>query len=297
MANLHEIKRRIESTKKTEQITNAMQMVSQSKLNKTLKYTAEYQNYATHVQEIINHLVQAHLFDSGGVQTVIPMLHDRPIKKTGILVVTSDRGLVGGYNSNIFKATNELIKENKLNPSNAIIYAAGGNGANYYRKLGYTIAVDYEGMDDVPTFEQIQSIVKAVSQDYLDEKIDLLLINYNHFVNRLTNEFRSVQILPLNAGNVDTEVKTEFSYQDYEFEPDQIELLKAILPQFSESLVYGAILDAKTAEHAASSQAMTAATNNADDVIAKLDLQYNRARQSAITTEITEITAGMAALE
>lgn len=297
MTNLHEIKTRIESTKKTSQITSAMKMVSTSKLNKVLNYTTEYQNYANHVQDIIDHLIQHHLFESGEAKAVIPLLNDRPVKKTGILVVTSDRGLVGGYNSNIFKATDQFIEDNHLNPSNTLIYAAGGHGADYYRKLGYDVVIDYEGMQDVPTFEEVHTVVNTVTQDYIDEKIDRLIITYNHFVNRLTNEFKQTQILPIHEDHVDIETKTEFYESDYEFEPEEIDLLKAILPQFAQSLIYGAILDAKTAEHAASSQAMGAATDNAADVINKLSLKYNRARQSAITTEITEITAGMAALE
>ena len=297
MANLHEIKTRIESTKKTSQITSAMKMVSSSKLNKVLNYTTQYQNYASHVQEIIDHLVQHHLFESGEAKAAIPLLNQRLVKTTGILVVTSDRGLVGGYNSNIFKATDTFIEENKLNPSNTLIYAAGGHGADYYQKKGFTIEIDYEGMQDVPTFDEVQEIVNTVTQDYIDEKIDKLVITYNHFVNRLTNEFKQTQILPIHQDHVDTETKTEFQDAGYEFEPGEIDLLKAILPQFAQSLIYGAILDAKTAEHAASSQAMGSATDNASDVINNLSLRYNRARQSAITTEITEITAGMAALE
>ncbi|MFT9333739.1 MAG: F0F1 ATP synthase subunit gamma [Leuconostoc mesenteroides] len=302
MASLQDIQRRISSTKKTRQITSAMQMVSTAKLSQIQKYSAGYGSYAARLEAVVEHLVSAHLFDNADADH-IPLIAQRPIKKTGILVVTSDRGLVGSYNANVIKRTNVLMQNLNLDTSNTTILAVGGNGADFYKKRGFEVILEHRGVSDVPTFNEIRSVVKTVTSLYENEVFDALHVVYNHFVNRLTSEYRDVQLLPLtgdtlNAMGGTEEQKAELNVQaTYEIEPDTTAVLNVVLPQFAQSLVYEAVLDAKTAEHAASSTAMKGATDNAKDLIGRLELQFNRARQAAITTEITEITGGMAALE
>ena len=163
--------------------------------------------------------------------------------------------------------------------------------------------LEHRGVSDIPSFNEIRSVVRTVTSLYETEVFDALHVVYNHFVNRLTSEYRDVQLLPLTGDTLDAmggtdAAKAELDVQSaYEIEPDTTAVLNVVLPQFAQSLVYEAVLDAKTAEHAASSTAMKSATDNAKDLISGLELQFNRARQAAITTEITEITGGMAALE
>lgn len=302
MASLQDIQRRISSTKKTRQITSAMQMVSTAKLNQIQRYSAGYQAYAARLEAVVEHLVSANLFRNADAKH-IPLIAQRPIKKTGILVVTSDRGLVGSYNANIIKQTNALLARLGLDQNNTVILSVGGNGADFYKKRGFNVILEHRGVSDIPSFNEIRSVVRTVTSLYETEVFDALYVVYNHFVNRLTSEYRDVQLLPLTGDTLDAmggtdAAKAELDVQSaYEIEPDTTAVLNVVLPQFAQSLVYEAVLDAKTAEHAASSTAMKSATDNAKDLISGLELQFNRARQAAITTEITEITGGMAALE
>lgn len=297
-ASLQDIQRRIGSTKKTGQITSAMQMVSTAKLNQIQHHTAGYRVYAEKIESVVAHIAQSNVLAKSQAGSLWAV---REVTKTGILVVTSDRGLVGSYNSNVLKQTLDFIASNQLNSENTVILAVGGTGADFFKKRGYKVAYEYRGVSDVPRFNEIRTIVKAVSTMFTNEDYDRLFVAFNHYINRISNEFQVHQLFPITseslskvAENVTEATKLTASY---EMDPSPEEILAAVLPQYAESVLYGSILDAKTAEHAASSNAMSSASDNAKDVIAHLELQFNRARQAAITTEITEITGGMAALE
>lgn len=301
-----DVKRRIDSTKKTSQITTAMQMVSTAKLSQIQKHTVGYQVYAQKVESIVAHLAKSHLMNAGVAGkassdqaiSAADLLVQRPVKKTGYLVITSDRGLVGSYNSSVIKQTNDFMKEHGHDGGDdAIILAVGSTGADFYKNRPQKVGYEYRGVSDVPTFNEVREIVITVTKMYKDGEFDELYVCYNHFVNRLSNSFHVTKLLPIGGEELVNDGKHETITAEYETEPSPEVLLQEILPQYAESLVYGAILDAKTAEHAASSSAMRTASDNASDLIADLELQYNRARQSAITTEITEITGGQAALE
>lgn len=313
--SLQSVKRRINSTKKTQQITNAMQMVSTVKLNQIQKHTESYQVYAAKIRSVITHLAKSHLLESAssgtkkedGQISTLGMLQQRPVKKVGIVVITSDRGLVGSYNSTVLKETMSLINnvsqaENKQD--DIVILAIGGTGADFFKQRGFNIGYEYRGVSDVPKFKEVRPIVQTIVTMYDSQAYDKLYVCYNHFVNTLTSAFRAEQMLPVTAENVgDLENDSIAESEEgkltpaYDTEPSGDAILEVVLPQYAESLVYGAILDAKTSEHASSSTAMKSASDNADDIISSLQLQYNRARQSAITTEITEITGAQAALE
>ena len=313
--SLQSVKRRINSTKKTQQITNAMQMVSTVKLNQIQKHTKSYQVYAAKIRSVITHLAKSHLLESASSGTkkedgqinTLGMLQQRPVKKVGIVVITSDRGLVGSYNSTVLKETMSLINnvsqaENKQD--DIVILAIGGTGADFFKQRGFNIGYEYRGVSDVPKFKEVRPIVQTIVTMYDSQAYDKLYVCYNHFVNTLTSAFRAEQMLPITAENVgDLENDSIAESEEgkltpaYDTEPSRDAILEVVLPQYAESLVYGAILDAKTSEHASSSTAMKSASDNADDIISSLQLQYNRARQSAITTEITEITGAQAALE
>lgn len=291
--SISDVQHRIASTKNTRQITTAMQMVQSSKLNQIQKAAVGYQDYAAKVKAVVMHLAKSHLLDdsSSDLQSTR--------KKAAYLVITSDRGMVGSYNSNVIRETNEFITSHS-GDDDYLILAVGGTGADFYKKRGDNVAYEYRGVSDVPTFNEVREIVKTVTSMYDSGVFNELYVCYNHFVNRIVSRFRGEKMLPVDSetlsGDAAEETQAATLIAAYDMEPSAGEVLKVVLPQYSESLVFGAILDAKTSEHASSSNAMKSASDNATDLIANLELRYNRARQAAITTEITEITGGQEAL-
>ncbi|UQS85146.1 F0F1 ATP synthase subunit gamma [Apilactobacillus apisilvae] len=296
--SINDVKHRIASTKSTHQITTAMQMVSTAKLNRIQKHSGSYEQYVSRVKSVVMHLAQSHLLDNIDSSS---NADSGKAQKTAYLVITSDRGMVGSYNSNVIRETNAFIEKNTPNPDDYMILAVGGNGADFYKNRNVNVSYEYRGVSDIPTFAEVREIVKTASSMYDDGVFDKLYVCYTHFVNRISSEFRSEKMLPMDSEAMNEgaskDVKTSAINAEYEIEPDKKSVLEAILPQYAQSLVFGAILDAKTSEHSASSSAMQSASDNADDLISKLELQYNRARQAAITTEITEIVGGQEALK
>lgn len=286
-ASLNEIKSKIASTGKTSQITGAMQMVSAAKLQKSESAAKSYQIYAEKVHNVTVDLLS---HDAGAVTN--PMMINRPVKKTGYLVITSDRGLVGGYNSNILKSVIKEIEEKHSRPDEYSILALGGMGADFFKARNIEVAYELRGLSDQPSFDEVHDIVSEAVSLYQEEAFDELYVCYNHHVNSLFSESRMEKMLPISVAK--EESKEDFS--SFELEPDRNAILDQLLPQYAESMIYGSIIDAKTAEHAAGMTAMRAATDNAKTVINDLTIQYNRARQAAITQEITEIVAGASAL-
>lgn len=298
-ASLNEIKTRIASTKKTSQITRAMQMVSASKLTKSEASSQKFQIYANKVREIVTHLTATQLNDIAsdyprGDINYNSMLISRPVKKTGYIVITADGGLVGGYNSSILKQTMSILEEDHKSPDDYVMIAIGGTGADFFKARGINLAYELRNLSDQPSFDEVRKIVGMATTMYQNEVFDELYVCYNHHINSLTSQFRVEKMLPIS--DLDPEEATTFD-QEYIFEPSKEEILAQLLPQYAESLIYGAIVDAKTAEHAAGMTAMKTATDNAATIIDDLTVSYNRARQGAITQEITEIVAGASALE
>ncbi|EOS7721574.1 F0F1 ATP synthase subunit gamma [Enterococcus hirae] len=298
-ASLNEIKTRIASTKKTSQITRAMQMVSASKLTKSEASSQKFQIYANKVREIVTHLTATQLNDIAsdnprGDINYNSMLISRPVKKTGYIVITADGGLVGGYNSSILKQTMSILEEDHKSPDDYVMIAIGGTGADFFKARGINLAYELRNLSDQPSFDEVCKIVGMATTMYQNEVFDELYVCYNHHINSLTSQFRVEKMLPIS--DLDPEEATTFD-QEYIFEPSKEEILAQLLPQYAESLIYGAIVDAKTAEHAAGMTAMKTATDNAATIIDDLTVSYNRARQGAITQEITEIVAGASALE
>lgn len=289
--SLSEIKGKIISTEKTSKITSAMQMVSSAKLVKSEQAARDFQIYATKIRQITTDLMKAELI--GGSSN--PMLVSRPVKKTGYIVITSDKGLVGGYNSKILKAMLDLIHEYHPNDTNYSIISIGGVGSDFFKARGIDVAFELRGLEDQPTFEQVSQIISESVEMYKEEIFDELYVCYNHHVNSITSQVRVQQMLPITE--LDAGQASEDGVSSFELEPSRDVILEQLLPQYTESLIYGAIIDAKTAEHAAGMTAMQTATDNAKNVINDLTILYNRARQAAITQEITEIVAGANALE
>lgn len=289
--SLSEIKTRISSTEKTSKITSAMQMVSAAKLTKSEQAAKDFQVYTSKIRQITTDLLHAELTNGSDN----PMLASRPVKRTGYIVITSDKGLVGGYNSKILKSVMELIEEYHSDKQDYSIISIGGTGSDFFKSRGIDLAFELRGLEDQPTFDQVSQIISQSVEMYKEELFDELYVCYNHHINSLTSQVRVEQMLPivdLDANESEGEASNAF-----ELEPDREAILEQLLPQYTESLIYGAIVDAKTAEHAAGMTAMQTATDNSRNLISDLTIQYNRARQAAITQEITEIVAGANALE
>ena len=289
-ASLNEIKVRIASTKKTSQITGAMQMVSAAKLTRSEQNAKNFQVYAQKVRAMTTDLIGSELSEGSNN----PMLIKRPVKKTGYIVITSDKGLVGGYNSTILKAVMQMLADDHDKQEEFVIIALGGMGADFFKARDINVSYELRGLSDQPTFDEVRKIVNKSVSLYQNELFDELYVCYNHHVNSLTSQVRVEKMLPIT--DLDENEATSH-HQEFELEPDRDTILEQLLPQYAESMIYGSIIDAKTAEHAAGMAAMQAATDNAKNVINDLTIQYNRARQAAITQEITEIVAGASALE
>ena len=289
--SLNDIKTKIASAENTSQITNAMQMVSAAKLGRSEEAARNFQVYAQKVRKLLTDI----LHGNGAGSSTNPMLISRPVKKTGYIVITSDRGLVGGYNSSILKAVMELKEEYHPDGKGFEMICIGGMGADFFKARGIQPLYELRGLADQPSFDEVRKIIPKTVEMYQNELFDELYVCYNHHVNTLTSQMRVEQMLPI----VDLDPnEADDSYSlTFELETSREEILEQLLPQFAESMIYGAIIDAKTAENAAGMTAMQTATDNAKKAINDLTIQYNRARQAAITQEITEIVAGASALE
>ncbi|HFU5272284.1 F0F1 ATP synthase subunit gamma [Streptococcus pyogenes] len=288
--SLSEIKAKIISTEKTSKITSAMRMVSSAKLVKSEQAARDFQIYASKIRQITTDLLKSELT----IGSDNPMLVSRPVKKTGYIVITSDKGLVGGYNSKILKSVMDMITEYHTDGDYEII-SIGSVGSDFFKARGMNVAFELRGLADQPSFEQVRQIISQSVDMFVNEIFDELYVCYNHHVNSLTSQVRVQQMLPIS--DLVADEAAEEGVTGFELEPNRHDILDQLLPQFTESLIYGAIIDAKTAEHAAGMTAMQTATDNAKNVINDLTIQYNRARQAAITQEITEIVAGANALE
>ena len=287
MANsLREVKLRIASTQSTAQITKAMHMVSQSKVKKAEKTYKSYKDFMNRIATMVSQIVSKASDDY-----VHPLLEEREVKKTAYLIITSDRGLAGPYNSSIYKAITNIIEENHKSKDEFITAAIGKKGHGYLEKRGYPM-LNQEATfvrDDV-MFIDIVPMAKSFIDLYLNKEIDKLVIVYNHYVNSLIQEVKCDELLPIR------EIKGDEVNIDYSYETGIEKTLDLVLPMYIQDMIYGIILDAKTAEHSARMNSMKNATDNAEEVIAKLQLLYNRARQNVVTNELIDIIGGANAI-
>ncbi|MGX6961350.1 F0F1 ATP synthase subunit gamma [Vagococcus xieshaowenii] len=300
--SLIEIKRKIASTKKTSHITSAMQMVSGAKLNRSEAAARGYQLYASKIREVVTHLAASQLLDIANANSWMDndgidahdLLKSREVKKTGYIVITADKGLAGGYNSSVIKQTLSILLGDHEDDSEYVLMTVGRKATDFFKKRGANIAYELTGISDQPSYKEVSTLVDMAIQMYSDGIYDELYVCYNHHINSLSSQYRAEKMLPVT----DLEVEEAKTYkQEYILEPSEDEILDQLLPQYAASLIFGAVLDAKTAEHAARMTAMKSATDNASNIIDELSLKYNHARQAAITQEITEIVGGTAALE
>ncbi|MEH7011232.1 ATP synthase F1 subunit gamma [Neobacillus niacini] len=285
MASLRDIKNSINSTKKMSQITKAMEMTSAAKWNRGVMNAKAFVPYMEKIQEV----TVAVAMGSKGINH--PMLQSRPVKKTGYIVMTSDRGLAGAFNSNVIRRVFQTIEKRHKSKDEYAIIAIGRVARDFFVKRGINVDLEIVGVSDQPSFESVKDITSSTVGMFSDGTFDELYLYYTHYKSAITQEVMEKKLLPL------TDISTSSKLTSYEFEPSAEEILDVLLPQYAESLIYGALLDSKASEHAARMTAMRNATDNAKEMIKNYSLIYNRARQAAITQEIAEIVGGAAALE
>ena len=286
MASMRDIKRRKSSIQSTQQITKAMKLVSTVKLQKA-KNRAEQTN--PHFQYMYR-TVTSKLAKSGTINH--PYLKKGESDKKAVVVITSNRGLAGGYNSNIVKL---VTGSEDITTENAKVYAIGNKGREALERKGYEIAADGSSIMESPSYEDAAELCKQILKAYTDGEIGEIYLAYTHFKNTVSHEPKLLKLLPVEY-DAEAGASTEGADALMNFEPEDVEALDMIIPKYISSLIYGALMEAAASENGARMQAMDNATSNAEDMISDLSLKYNRARQGSITQELTEIIAGAEAL-
>ncbi|WP_211747441.1 ATP synthase F1 subunit gamma [Paenibacillus sp. Marseille-Q4541] len=279
---MREIKRQIKSVQSTKQITKAMEMVAASKLRKAQEKAEAAKPYSDKLKEVVTSIA------SSSTEVSHPMLVTRPVKKTAYLVITSDRGLAGGYNANVLRQVSLTLKERHTSKDEYVLFVIGRKGRDFFRRREQPIGMDVTDLSDSPTFADIKSIANQAVSGFEEGNFDEIYICYSQFVNAITQIPTVEKLLPMER----PEKKQAGASAQYEYEPSPEAVLEALLPRYAETLIYGALLNGKASELGAKMTAMGSATKNASKLIGELSLTYNRARQAAITQEITEIVAG-----
>ena len=285
MASMRDIQRRRNSIASTQQITKAMKLVSTVKLQRTREKAEECKPYFNHMYATVTSM----LARTGIVEH--PYLKSGKSEKKGVIVISSNRGLAGGYNSNIVK----MLTQGELEGKELLIYNIGRKGHEALERKGYEIAEDYSEVINSPLYSDAVEISQRVLKDFEDEKIGEIYLVYTSFKNTVVHEPKLLKLLPVEFSDKelsDAERNTPMNYK-----PGEEEALDMIIPKYIASLLYGALNEAAASENGARMQAMDAATSNAEDMMESLELQYNRARQGSITQELTEIIAGAEAVE
>lgn len=289
---LKEVRNRIQSVTSTQQITKAMKMVSAAKLRRAQDAITQMRPYAEKLQEMLSNIVS----NSTG-EMELPLAEERAINKVLIIVVTSDRGLCGAYNANLIKAARHLI-ENKYAEQhakgNVTLLPLGKKGYEFFSKKGYNVIDNYWDVFSDLSFDNVREASVHAQEAFLNKEYDIVELIYSEFVNAAVQDFKTEQFLPIPK--IEKE-EGDNSSSDFIFEPSMEVLLEELMPKILNTQVFKGVLDANASEHGARMTAMDKATDNAAEILRSLKISYNRARQAAITTELTEIVSGAAALQ
>lgn len=288
---LKEVRNRIASVQSTQQITKAMKMVSAAKLRRAQDAIIQMRPYAKKLQEMLNNIVS-----NADANVGMALAAERPVQKVLVIVITSDRGLCGGYNSNLIKLAKQIIREkypSLAEKSAAEILPVGKKGYEHFTKNKYKVIDQYWSIFSDLSFENIAVASKFAMDAFTKGEVDAVELVYSEFKNAGTQNYIAEQFLPVKK----TEKKKGETNADFIFEPDKAILIRELMPKILNTQLYKAILDAHASEHGARMTAMDKATDNAQELLKDLKISYNRARQAAITTELTEIVSGAAALQ
>ncbi len=288
---LKEVRVRIKSVQSTQQITKAMKMVSAAKLRRAQDAITQMRPYAHKLQEMLGNIVS----NSDG-EVSLALAAERPIEKVLVIVVTSDRGLCGGYNSNLIKLTKQVIKEKYTEQQakgNVQVLPIGKKAFEHFSKNNYKVVPDFWEIFTGLSFEKVQAAARYAMDAFANKEVDAVELVFSEFKNAATQQFIAEPFLPVRkVVNTQSTKKADFIY-----EPGKEVLIAELMPKILNTQLYKAVLDGNASEHGARMTAMDKASDNANELLKALKISYNRARQAAITTELTEIVSGAAALQ
>jgi F-type H+-transporting ATPase subunit gamma len=288
---LKEVRNRIKSVQSTQQITKAMKMVSAAKLRRAQDAIIQMRPYARKLQEMLSNIVSNTEVEGGNA-----LATDRPVEKVLLIVITSDRGLAGAYNANVIKLAKQTIREkynSQFAKGNVTIWSIGKKGFEHFQKNNFKVTDTHKDIFLNLSFENVQAASQAAVQAFREKEFDMVEVVYSEFKNAATQRFVVEQFLPIQkTASAGSGVKADFI-----FDPNQEELIAELMPKILNTQLYKAVLDANASEHGARMTAMDKASENANELLRSLKISYNRARQAAITTELTEIVSGAAALQ
>ena len=288
---LKEVRNRIKSVQSTQQITKAMKMVSAAKLRRAQDGIQQMRPYAKKLQEMLSNIVSNTEVEAGGALAV-----ERPVEKVLVILITSDRGLCGGYNANLVKLAKTTIAEryaSQLAKKQVTVWNIGKKGWESMTKQGFQTDATYKDIFHHLAFEQVQACAQAAIQGFLAKDFDVVELIYSEFKNAASQRFQAERFLPISK----IKAAQGVAKADFIFEPNKELLIAELMPKILNTQLYKAVLDAHASEHGARMTAMDKATENAGELLKGLKISYNRARQAAITTELTEIVSGAAALQ
>ena len=287
MASSQEIRSQIASIQNTQKITKAMEMVAASKMKKAQDQMTRARPYADKISNVIAHLAQAHPEYSS------EFFNQREVKKKGYIIISSDRGLCGGLNNNLFKLIVETIEDDKKKNIKPAFSLIGSKATSFFQRMGGDVMAQTAQLGDKPKIEQVLGLIKSTIDSFISGEIDEVYIVYNKFLNTVSQDPTMQKVLPIKTEEKDNDYD---HYWDYLYEPDAETVLESLFTRYIESLVYRGLVENLACEQASRMVAMKAASDNATDLTAELQLIYNKNRQAAITQEISEIISGAAAL-
>lgn len=289
---LKEVRNRIKSVQSTQQITKAMKMVSAAKLRRAQDAIVQMRPYAKKLQEMLSNIVS----NVEGGDLGVNLAMERPVEKVLFIVITSDRGLCGAYNANVAKLAKATIDEKyatQLAKGNVTIWGVGKKGAEFFQRRNYSVNTDFRDTFLKLSFATVQGIAQKAVEAFANKEFDVVEVVYSEFKNAATQRFAVERFLPIPKA----ESKGKTAKADFIFDPAKEDLIAELMPKILNTQLYKAVLDANASEHGARMTAMDKASENANELLKSLKISYNRARQAAITTELTEIVSGAAALQ
>ena len=294
MANLKEIKRKISSVKGTQKTTRAMKLVSSAKLKRAEEVAKRSKVYASKLTELLNEIAQKLNKGEDGIDNVFFKANPNP-KNVDVVFVTADKGLCGGFNYQTLKRTGKLLKEFDEAGINVRLSGVGKKGIAYYKYNKVEMINEIEGLSATPNYEDAAAFISSLVEDYVQGKTDKIILIHNGYVNMITQEIQEQQLLPVDTSGLELNA-VPMSELEVEADNDD-ELMDALVKKYIDYSMYYALLNSLAAEHSSRMQAMDAATKNAGEMVQKLTVKYNKARQESITTELIEIISGMESLK
>jgi len=282
VASAKEIRGQIKGTQNTAKITKAMEMVAASKMRKAQERVLDARSYAEGIERVIHNLMRSH------PEYKHPFLVKRDVKRSGVIAISTDKGLCGGLNTNAMKEVLSLMQTSEVEVDFMNI---GRRASQFMRRFGGKVLASVEDVNDAPSLDEILGVVQVAMDKYMAGELDEVYLVYSQYVNTMTQKPTRIRLLPCDDSNV----SEQETYWDYLYEPDSQVVLDGLLRRYIEALVYHSLLENKACEHSARMVAMKSATDNAKEIVKDLQVTYNKARQAAITQEIAEICSGAAA--